>query len=303
MNRLLSTGLDPLSLAAQEDADTDQMDVDGANRRESDQVYEQQSDLLRPGRNRGNDQLTIKFLQKYIHVARQLKPQLTKEAGSILAEKYCDLRAQEATEGFGRPGRGDQSRIRRTQPITARSLETLIRLATAHAKARMSKTVSKKDAEAAVQLLSFVLFKEVLEKPRKRDHTAADGHSDSEDEGHRVEPEGVQRPAKRKATETSVADPSDPYAFSEESERGTTQPSVTQATPGTSLSADRLRQLSTLVSRLFQERRVEQLPLQEVTSVILSQTDGFTRADVHTALEAMHADNRIMLTTDDVWLI
>lgn len=101
----------------------------------------------------------MKFLQKYIHVARQLKPQLTKEAASILAEKYCDLRAQEASEGIGRPGRGDQNRMRRTQPITARSLETLIRLSTAHAKARMSKTVTKKDAEAAVQLISFVLFK------------------------------------------------------------------------------------------------------------------------------------------------
>lgn len=104
-----------------------------------------------------SEQLTITFLQKYLHVARQLKPQLTKEAASILAEKYCDLRAQESAEG--RPGRNDPSRMRRTQPITARSLETLIRLATAHAKARMSKTVTRRDAEAAVQLLSFVLFK------------------------------------------------------------------------------------------------------------------------------------------------
>lgn len=106
----------------------------------------------------------MKFLQKYLHVARQLKPQLTKEAASILAEKYCDLRAQEAAEGIGRVGASDQSRMRRTQPITARTLETLIRLATAHAKARMSKTVTKKDAESAVELVSFVLFK-VLTKP------------------------------------------------------------------------------------------------------------------------------------------
>lgn len=98
-------------------------------------------------------------MQKYIHVARQLKPQLTKEASSIIVEKYCDLRSQEMAEGVGRPGSGDLNRMRRTQPITARSLETLIRLATAHAKARMSKSVTKKDAEAAVQLVQFVLFK------------------------------------------------------------------------------------------------------------------------------------------------
>ncbi|VEL29499.1 unnamed protein product, partial [Protopolystoma xenopodis] len=102
------------------------------------------------------DYFTIRFLQKYIHVARQLKPQLTPEAAAILAEKYCDLRVQDASLEQSGP---NATRLRRTQPITARSLETLIRLASAHAKARMSKTVSRRDAEAAVNLLSFVLFK------------------------------------------------------------------------------------------------------------------------------------------------
>ncbi|KAF5398426.1 Dna replication licensing factor mcm3 [Paragonimus heterotremus] len=303
MARLLSTGADPLSAAAQDDAHDED---DSSRQRVDDQVYEQQNDLLRSRRSRGNDQLTIKFLQKYIHVARQLKPQLTKEAASILAEKYCDLRAQEATEGTGRPGRTDPSRMRRTQPITARSLETLIRLATAHAKARMSKTVTKKDAEAAVQLLSFVLFKEVLEKRRKRDRTAADGDSDSNDETQAAD-DDTQRPAKRKATKTTVGDTtrdaSDPYAFTEDGENVPAASTTESRATTSGLSTDRLRQLSTLVSRLFQERRVEQLSLQELTSTIIGQGAGFTQSEVRAGLEAMHADNRIMLTTDDVWLI
>ncbi|VDP99729.1 unnamed protein product [Trichobilharzia regenti] len=197
---LLTTGADPLSAGPPDDHDED-VELDGTRRQEEDQVYEQQNEFLLPSHGRKQDQLTMKFLQKYIHVARQLKPQLTKEAASILAEKYCDLRAQESSEGIGRPGRGDQNRMRRTQPITARSLETLIRLSTAHAKARMSKTVTKKDAEAAVQLISFVLFKEVLEKVRRKRDRNADDDKDSDDEnGNEEDSEHTapQQPPKRR---------------------------------------------------------------------------------------------------------
>lgn len=46
-------------------------------------------------------------------------------------------------------------------PVTARSLETLIRLASAHAKARLSASVDEEDVEVAVELMNFVLFHEV----------------------------------------------------------------------------------------------------------------------------------------------
>jgi DNA replication licensing factor MCM3 len=83
--------------------------------------------------------------------------------------------------------------------LTARTLETLIRLATAHAKARLSTKVEERDASAAEDILRYALFKDVVKrqrrKKRKLDHGGAsarrggDGEEGSDDEDSEEEEE------------------------------------------------------------------------------------------------------------------
>ena len=110
------------------------------------------------GSSRRIDVLTIPFIKKYIQYAKlQRKPVLTKGAADHIVATYSALRNDELE--------GNQ---RKTSPMTARTLETLIRLATAHAKARLSHKVEERDAEAAESILRFALFKEVVEDERRK---------------------------------------------------------------------------------------------------------------------------------------
>lgn len=65
--------------------------------------------------------------------------------------------------------------LHQTSPLTARTLETLIRLATAHAKARLSPKVEEEDAQQAELIMRFALFKEVPKRVRRKKRKLNDG--------------------------------------------------------------------------------------------------------------------------------
>ena len=72
----------------------------------------------------------------------------------------------------------------------------MIRLSTAHAKARLSPLVEKKDAEAAVELVDYSIFREIVE-PKKDDppkSKKAKTRDESESEDDDEEEEEVIRP-------------------------------------------------------------------------------------------------------------
>ncbi|UCD03667.1 MAG: minichromosome maintenance protein MCM [Candidatus Woesearchaeota archaeon] len=89
-------------------------------------------------------EIDTKFFRKYIAYAKKHhQPTLTASALEEIKGFYVDLRSRAATEA------GEVTSV----PISARQLEALIRLSEASAKARLSKKVTKEDAERAIRLL------------------------------------------------------------------------------------------------------------------------------------------------------
>ena len=78
--------------------------------------------------------------------------------------------------------------------MTARTLETLIRLATAHAKSRLSAKVEERDAIKAEEIMRFALFRQVPKrqrrKKRKLNHGGARKRADGEADGSSEEESG-----------------------------------------------------------------------------------------------------------------
>jgi DNA replication licensing factor MCM3 len=75
----------------------------------------------------------------------------------------------------------------KTLPVTARSLETMIRLSTAHAKLRQSKEVSLADAEAALGVMKYAIYADEKKAMDAANAAAARkearrGNGDSDDE-------------------------------------------------------------------------------------------------------------------------
>ena len=95
-----------------------------------------------------NEILPVEFLTAYISYARtNIHPKISDEAQKALVDAYVAMRA------LGADIRAQERRI----TATTRQLESMIRLSEAHAKMRLSETVTANDVNEAVRLIKSAL--------------------------------------------------------------------------------------------------------------------------------------------------
>ena len=87
--------------------------------------------------------LSKELLRKYIGYAKQINPKITEEVREIFTDFYLNMRKSSIDD------RGETATI----SITARQLESLVRMAEARARAHLRAEVSVEDAEAATAIM------------------------------------------------------------------------------------------------------------------------------------------------------
>lgn len=257
----------------------------------------------------------MEFMRKYIHLAKCLKPKLTEQACEAISVEYSRLRSLDM----------EDSNTARTQPVTARSLETLIRLSTAHAKARMASKVTVADAHAAIELVQFAYFKKVLAKDkRKRRRSGASSDEDESTVGTEETATSVveqsTRKSKRTRTEISLEEESDdefetPVDAGDLTKRPTrrslaaTQREVAASTEEAmavdeTITAERLKLFQHRVQAAFRKVREQSLALVKLMEVVNEGADEpFTEGESRAAIVQMTDANKLMLADDIVFLI
>jgi replicative DNA helicase Mcm len=101
-------------------------------------------DLHRTGISPVETPIEPDLFRKYVSYAKNIKPVLTKEALESLKSFYLLMRSVSETEGT-------------PVAITARQLESLVRLAEARARAALRKEVTAEDAERATKMMTTSL--------------------------------------------------------------------------------------------------------------------------------------------------
>ncbi|CAH1956081.1 unnamed protein product [Acanthoscelides obtectus] len=282
-------------------------------------VFEKYDALLHGSSRKKTDEiLSVEFMRKYIHFVKMFKPALTERASEIIADEYSRLRSEDMLDND----------VARTQPVTPRTLETMIRLATAHAKARMSTTVTAQDANAAIELVQYAYFKKVLEKEKKRRKRGEEESSEDEDDD-----DDQHRKRTRAGRSTGGADSDDEMPSTQSSTRSTrttrsarnetiTEDVTVNGINGhheersqgdsepmdddspVEISGERLSSFRSNLNRAFRESRTQSLSVNRIREFVnTDNASPYTNGEMTAALNRMTDDNQVMVADGNVFLI
>src|SRR3970282_1005607 len=110
------------------------------NREADSKMSEHILEIHRRGLSPVEAQIPAELMRKYVSYAKSIKPVLTNDALKRLGDFYLAMRAASETEGS-------------PVAITARQLESLVRISEARARVALKKEVSAEDAEAAIAIM------------------------------------------------------------------------------------------------------------------------------------------------------
>ncbi|KAJ3784282.1 MCM2/3/5 family-domain-containing protein [Lentinula aff. detonsa] len=250
--------------------------------------------------------LTISFVKKYIQYAKgKPAPALTKGAADHIVQVYAGLRNEDM-----------ESNQRRTSPLTARTLETLIRLATAHAKARLSAKVEESDAREAEIIMRFALFKEVPRRQRRKKRKLNSGvaarkgseSADDDEEDSDDDEEENEAPQRMNAPHTVSArrEPEDPIWGDQTQDVDMVHDGLAESEEV--MKSNRTRTFRSKISHLWSTalQDQEQVLLKELLPMVnegLSTNELFGTKEATEILQVMQENDELMLAEDVVYRI
>lgn len=284
-------------------------------------------------RHTKRDKLTTKFLKKYIHYAKsRIMPVLTEEASEQIAQTYAEMRNNGSDKGVGGG----------TLPVTARTLETIIRLSAAHAKLKLRNQVTKADVDAALGVMNFAIYHKELtdmdereaERDREREQEAQKKRSaensgvethDNADNEEDLSTDNRRTPRKRQRNTRSQGTPKkggdvemeDAEFISTDERLGTAAStrqddgldseafdSEEQTKPLIEVSPQRELQFQNMFSQHTMTNRLEFVQLSELASIVNANNPRpFSAGEIEWVLQKMQAANRVMVAEDKVHLI
>jgi len=273
----------------------------------------QQKDRLLHGHFKGAEILTVTFLKKYIHYAKsRMQPKISDEASEKIVTHYGTLRDKDAN-------------AYNTLPVTARTLETLIRLSSAVAKCRLSREVLESDVDTAYAIMEAAIFSEFSQSEgRDGEEPLSDSeHNDSNDEGNDDDDDDdnsdgagksgkrtrrQESIAERKAAEEQAAEQAAPEKEAGENdveEEGSSAPPQKKSKSDVAATAECKEYLSNLMREKFKNPEASSMTFAEIVQEANSGSSQnvFTEDDAKRVAQELEEEDKVMVDGDTVYPI